>query len=153
MPGPIPKPVAIRQRVNKASTRSTLPTEAESLGNVVPDLPVRTEPWHPMVIEWWESVWRSPMASQFLDADLRGGLYLLADLMQMRWTKEGLALIDVAKEIRHQEVRFGLSPIDRRRLEWAVSQDDTSPAKAPPQQARGKGGKRPRDPRRVLKVV
>lgn len=94
------------------------------------------------------------MASEYLDTDMKGGLYLLADLHQLRWTlRDGMALKDVAIEIRLQEVRFGLSPIDRARLRWTVEQGETAAEKT---EAR-RGDKAPknakRDPRAVLKMV
>lgn len=151
--GPAPKPAAMRQRRNKTSTRAQLPTEAEAADYEVPDLHDRDdgEAWHPNVLEWWASVWRSPMAREFLDADMKGGLYLLADLHQLRWTATSrTALLDAAKEIRLQEVRFGLSPIDRRRLQWEIARGEEaerrrSKAKSP-QKSEG-------DPRAALKAV
>lgn len=107
------------------------------------------------VLEWWQSVWRSPMAAEFLDAELRGGMYLLAELHQKRWTAESTTeLLEVAKEIRLQEARFGLSPIDRRRLQWQVGKGEggTSPSSSSPKRERSP--RRPvKDPRSVLKAV
>lgn len=151
--GPAPKPVALRQRRNKTSTNAQLPSQDEASSFDVPELFDRQdgEAWHPGVIEWWESVWRSPMAQEFLDADMKGGLYLLADLHQLRWTVEGRsALVDVAKEIRLQEVRFGLSPIDRRRLQWEVARgEEAERRRTAPGRARVEEG----DPRAALKAV
>jgi hypothetical protein len=108
-----------------------------------------------MVTEWWESVWRSPMASEYLDADMRGGLYLLADLHERRWREreDATALVKLASEIRLQEVRFGLSPVDRSRLQWEVERGEQAAEKV---QARRKAKAPPRkvvDPRSVLKAV
>src|SRR5262245_10403231 len=83
---PVRKPDATRQRRNKVTTAAQLPTAEEASENTVPKLPPRgkdkdgkTLRWHPMVVRWWASVWRSPMASEYLDADMTGGLYMLAD--------------------------------------------------------------------------
>lgn len=160
--GPNPKPAHLRQRRNKTPGEAKLPTRESSLGNDVPELPARApdkdgkvEDWHPMVKEWWASVWRSPMASEYLDADMRGGLYLLADLHQLRWIlRDGMLLKDVASEIRLQEVRFGLSPIDRSRLRWTIDQGERA---AEQTEARREGkspkGSKQKDPRAVLKMV
>lgn len=152
--GPPPKPAALRQRRNKTSTRAQLPTEAEAAGFEVPELHERDdgEAWHPNVLEWWESIWRSPMAREFLDADMRGGLYLLADLHQVRWTTTSrTGLLEAAREIRLQEVRFGLSPIDRRRLQWEVARGEEAERRRseskPPKANDGD------DPRAALKAV
>jgi hypothetical protein len=107
-----------------------------------------------MVLEWWASLWRSPMASEYLDADMRGGLYLLADLHQLRWESRGSAdvLRQVAAEIRLQEVRFGLSPIDRNRLRWTIDAGERAAEQTEVRRARTVA--RPtKDPRNVLKVV
>lgn len=74
--------------------------------------------WHRMTRAWWRDVWHSPMASQYVQADIHG-LYRLAVLIDQFWsdpTKE------LAAEIRLQQQAFGLSPIDRRRLEWSIEE-------------------------------
>lgn len=156
MPGPPPKPAALRQRRNGNNLGANLPAESETAANEVPELFDRDDeqPWHPKVVEWWESVWRSPMSAEYLGADMRGGLFLLADLHQLRWTATSrTALLEAAKEIRLQEVRFGLSPIDRRRLQWEVARGEEAERKTknhrPPKPPKSDG----EDPRQVLKVV
>src|SRR5229473_267202 len=117
---PAPKPPALRQRRNRSSTSATLPRADVAAKNVVPPLPKRaaTERWHPMVKAWWTAIWTSPMAAEYLEAD-KDDLYVLAELRQdfykVRTPGERQRL---AAEIRQQSVRFGLSPIDRRRLQW-----------------------------------
>lgn len=110
-----------------------------------------------MVKEWWDSVWRSPMASEYLDADMRGGLYLLADLHQARWDarQDPRELVNVAKEIRLQEVRFGLSPVDRSRLQWEVEKgEEAVERRTKRKETKKRGSKEPlADPRSVLKAV
>ena len=149
MKGPTPKPNQTRQRRNKHSTNAQLPPPEEARRNEVPDMHERDGGWHPMVVQWWKAVWQSPMAQEYLDADMRGGLYLLADLHQARWNADNPKdLINVAKEIRLQEIRFGLSPIDRRRLQWEVAKAEkvtkrrTPPAPNPSD-----------DPRKALKAI
>jgi hypothetical protein len=155
MPPP-PKPPHLRQRRNKATTAANLPSSAESAGNDVP--PMCDHPagdWHPMVKEWWASVWRSPMASEYLDADKRGGLYQLLMLHQDFWSAESAKnRVEVAKEIRLQEVRFGLSPIDRRRLQWTVEQGEAAAERTETRREARKAPKaRAVDPRRALKLA
>src|SRR5688572_19583480 len=119
MPGPAPKPPGLRQRRNRASTRSVLPSVEESKKRKVPPLPPReskTEKWHPRVLDWWKKLWKSPMAAEFLDVEIVSGLHLIAELQQRRYTVTDLKeLIAIAAELRQQEVRFGVSPLDRRR--------------------------------------
>lgn len=159
--GPLAKPDHLRQRRNKMPAPATLPTAESSAGNAVPPLPDRNPDkdgnavrWHPNVVEWWESVWRSPMASEYLDADMRGGLYLLADLHQLRWTlRDSLALKEIAGEIRLQEVRFGLSPSDRSRLRWAIDQGETATERTEARRERKAPPKATKDPRSLLKAI
>lgn len=156
---PLPKPPGLRQRRNVVPGAARLPTAASSAANKVPTLPDRDpdsggEPadWHPMVLRWWASVWRSPMASEYLDADMQGGLYLLADLHQLRWTlRDSTALKEIAGEIRLQEVRFGLSPIDRRRLQWEVEKGDQAVERTETRRRSKQASAK--DPRDVLKVM
>lgn len=158
MPGPAPKPPGLRQRRNKVSTRSVLPSVTESKKRKVPPLPKReaqTEKWHPRVLEWWKALWKSPMAGEYLDVEVQSGLYLLAELHQKRWTTRDLKeFVALSAEIRQQEVRFGLSPVDRRRLQWEVEKGEQASertqrrqkAKDVDKQREGK------DPRDLMKV-
>lgn len=131
-PGPPPKDPRLRQRRNKTSTAAKLslvPTGIE-----VPDLPERTirhpetgEPmvreWHPRATEFWADIWESPMAPEFLKAD-HHGLYILLTLVDAYWRRMDDGQVtganELAKEIRMQRQCFGLTPVDRRRLQWEV---------------------------------
>lgn len=152
--GPLPKPDALRQRRNPRPAAQTLPTEEQSASQEVPPLPPRTEgDWHPMAAEWWATVWRSPMASQWLAADMKGGLYRLAELWHAFWTAStSAARMEIAKELRLQETGFGLTPMDRKRLEWEIDKrEDAAPVAE--EQRKAVGAPDPRsDPRAVLKL-
>lgn len=91
------------------------------------------------------------MAAEFLDSDVKGGLYLLAELYQQLWAGEAADVGRLAAEIRQQEVRFGLSPIDRRRLQWEIEKaeqaDERTRSRRQRRQLEGK------DPREILKVA
>ena len=155
MPGPAPKPSALRQRRNRETTRSLLPTEAESADSAVPKLSGllldAKEKWHPMVTQWWEAVWKSPMASEYLAAD-KEALFMLARLHQDFWTADTQKERQIiAAEIRQQGVRFGLSPIDRRRLQWEVEKGDQAVERTTSRRQRTNASGK--DPREVLKVV
>lgn len=154
MRGRLPKSPETRQRRNRTTTAATFALD-ENRGNKVPPLPKReksTERWHPNVLTWWKSVWQSPMASEFLDTEMRGALYLLAELYQRRWTADTTSdLVNVAKEIRLQETRFGLSPIDRRRLQWEIEKAEDAAERS--EKRRAKKPDPAKDPRDVLKAV
>jgi hypothetical protein len=149
MRGPPPKAPGTRQRRNRVLGAATLPSTQDAAKNRVPALPTRPGGWHVRVSEWWRAIWRSPMASEWLDSDLHGGLSMLAALYQLRWTADNPAdLVRVAAEIRLQESRFGLSPTDRRRLQWEVSRGEEAEER---RKARKPSARQ--DPRDVLKFV
>ena len=116
MPGPLPKDPQLRQRRNKATTRTTLEATGPQRGRA-PQLP-RGRAWRTETRRWWRSVWHSPMAAEYLDADVHG-LFRLAVLVDEFWTEPTPKL---AGEIRLQQQAFGLTPLDRRRLEWSIEQ-------------------------------
>jgi hypothetical protein len=85
----------------------------------MPTLPKRRpdqKKWHPWTLAWWQLVWESPMRSEYLESDVPG-LVALA-ILKDNFTRDPKPTL--AAEIRLQEQRFGLSPIDRRRLQWEV---------------------------------
>jgi hypothetical protein len=83
------------------------------------------------------------MASEYLRSD-EHGLLLLAELIEAFWREPSTKL---ASEIRLQGQGFGLTPIDRRRLQWEVQrveQEGQRRRPAPPPTT---------DPRRALHAV
>ena len=143
MPGPMPKDPRIRQRANKASTRTTLEATAPQRGRA-PRLP-RGHDWRPETRSWWRSVWHSPMAAEYLDSDVHG-LYRLAVLVDAFWTAPEPKL---AGEIRLQQQAFGLTPLDRRRLEWSIEQVEGASSRRQQRSAQ-RVGEQAADPRQVL---
>jgi len=113
MPGPVPKPPGQRRRRNKAVKAEQLPAISAKATPILPDsdgLLERTR-------EWWKTVWSSPMAAVFLEADV-AALARLASLVNRVHRGESSARL--LGEIRALEDRFGLSPLARRRLQWEV---------------------------------
>jgi len=104
--------------------------------------------WHPMTVAWWRDVWHSPMAAEYVQADLHG-LSRLAVLIDAFWLEPSTAL---ASEIRLEQQAFGLTPIDRRRLEWQVAQTEDVTTKHKQRQVR-RAHEGDSDARDVLKVV
>lgn len=115
--GPTPKNPATRARRNKAATAAAMDPELNK-DRVVPPLPSRPrgKKWHPMTVAMWEDIWRSPMAAEYLQADLHG-LYILVELVDAFHRTPSIAL---AAEIRQHRIPYGITPIDRRRLDWVV---------------------------------
>jgi len=87
------------------------------------------------------------MASEYLptDVDGLGRLALLIDSFYNRPDPKMLG------EIRLQEARFGLSPVDRSRLQWEVQKGEEAERKRKP--LTPKTDPHPADPRGVLGVV
>jgi hypothetical protein len=111
-------------RRNKSVTRSTLTRDHDI---VMPDLPPAADidGWHPLTLQWWVDIWASPMAPEFDKSDIHG-LYILAALVDKFWWNPSK---DTAAEIRLQRVGFGLTPIDRRRLQWEIERTEDAQEK------------------------
>lgn len=128
MPGKIPTPGRRKHR-KKADL---LPAETNPIKRR-PALPkIKGLKWHPMTKIWWDSTWTSPMAGEFLRSDI-SALQMLAVLINQFWADPKPSL---AAEIRMRERSFGLTPIDRRRLEWEITKTDEAIDKREAQRAR-----------------
>ncbi|MEV6344142.1 hypothetical protein [Actinoplanes sp. NPDC051851] len=119
MPGPPPKHPGTRQRRNRTSTAATL-----SVVHDVEEPALPTRLWHEQTRSWWRDIWASPMAPEWDDSDVHG-LFNLALLVDDFWTTDDPKLRkELAAEIRQQRQGFGLTPIDRRRLQWEIERTD-----------------------------
>ncbi len=146
MPGPDPKHSSVRARQNRMSTAATLRVDPTLEPPVLPD----AVSWHPLTEAWWADVWSSPMAPEF-DASDRHGLFVLAVLVDDFWCAGSAASHrDLAAEIRQQSQRFGLSPLDRRRLQWEVERSEEAQEKGARRRARSAPAS---DPRSALKAM
>lgn len=170
MPGPAAKPAGARARRNKHSTNAQLveltPEEREEL--IVPDLPLHPmaedgRNWHFMTIAWWMDTWQSPMAQEYVDSDIHG-MYLLAVIVDDFWrAKTPRERQAAAGEIRLQAVRYGISPFDRRRLQWEIVKTEDARDRHRRRKSREAAGEPPaaaaaapvagHDPRGVLRSV
>jgi hypothetical protein len=93
------------------------------------------------------------MGAEYLKSDV-AGLLLLADLYQQFWTAPTVhEKVRFAAEIRQQESRYGLSPLDRRRLQWTVELGEAAVERtARRRRARQLPAETGQDPREVLKI-
>lgn len=148
MASPIPKPAATRQRRNKVSTARTLAVVHDVVAPVLPDL---EGGWHEMTAAWWADVWSSPMAPEYDASDLHG-LYLLARLVDAAWRAESPTSLTVLMgEMRLQRQCFGLTPIDRRRLQWEIDRGEQAAVKTEQRRTpRPVAKEGEEDPRRLL---
>lgn len=136
MPQP-KKDASVRARANRASTAATL---ADGRTVIRPSLPVRYAatdgerveiPWQSATVDWWNDLWASPMAAEYHASD-KHALFILAALVDQFWISPDQKL---AGEIRLQRQAFGLTPYDRRRLEWTIETAEESKDRG--QQRRG----------------
>lgn len=146
MPRP-PKDPKTRQRRNRDATAATLIDSSPLLDGKKPKLPAlstlgREGKWHKYVLEWWAEIWSSPMASEYTQPDVHG-LVMLMDMQDRYWKGE----TDLGAEIRLQRQCYGLTNLDRRRLQWEIKRVEAGKSKVPERP------KRQGDPRSVLKAV
>lgn len=146
---------SVRARANKASTAATL--TADGPAREVPDLPGRPDglEWHPAVLEFWEDVWSSPMAGEYVASDVHQ-LVMLAYLKHDFYTGESATdRIKAAVEIRLQRQAFGLDPYARRRLEWTIEGAEEAKDRGARRRAGNGGAGKPAgaDPRAGLRAV
>jgi hypothetical protein len=136
-----PKPPGARRRRNAGQSQwQELPAEGRK--GEIPE--PRTQRKLGEVAErYWDTLWTSPMAVTFTDADIQP-LTRLAVLVDDRDRSEsGEGLIEIIEsaytegevevvvgrfvgdgEIRQLEDRYGISPLARRRLQWEIKQGD-----------------------------
>lgn len=128
----LPKPASQRQRRNRPSSASTLragpddgrPQRAPTLD--------KGHDWHSETRRWWRDIWHSPMAPEYLKTDGHG-LTRLALLVDDFWRADTASIrMKLSAEIRHLGALFGLTPIDRRRLQWEVERVESTVRKRPP---------------------
>lgn len=81
--------------------------------------------WASPVVDWWQSIWTSPMSSEFVDADIHG-LY-----MACVYLHESLnPYYRVADRLKNAQAwekaiaSYGLSPTSRSSLKWSISQGE-----------------------------
>lgn len=142
-----------RARANRASTAATL-TAASTWK---PGLPasVREDGWHPQTLAWWSDVWDAPMSGEFHESDMHQ-LVVLACLMDDFFTATSRSMrTSISAEIRQHRTAFGLTPYDRRRLEWTIEQVDEAKDRGRQRRER-QGVEQPAagaDPRGILRAV
>lgn len=150
---PVPKDPSTRARRNKTSTNAILRPVANPK---IPALP-KGRHWNSETRAWWKDVWSSPMAPEYDDSDFHA-IQRLAMLVDVYYSAsiEGdvSVMLKLAAEIRMQEQRFGLTPIDRRRLQWTIDQGEAAEEKTAKRRAAKRAAAGPKavpdDPRSML---
>jgi hypothetical protein len=108
----LPKPPSQRRRQNRIAGERVIPADAkrEAMPELVGDYTDETR-------RWWQQVWKSPIATMYLDCDTPG-LELIAMLVDR--VNRGTASAALLGELRQREDRYGLNPLSRRRLGWEI---------------------------------
>ena len=150
MPGPVPKDPKIKQRRNKEITHGKFVDDNPITD--VPELPKRRRKWRVETLAWWADVWASPMRDEYINADTHG-LFVLADIVDQYWraSSKGENTTGLATEMRLQRQCFGLTPIDRRRLQWEIQRGEEAEGKRTPKKPVAVPNAE--DPRKALKSV
>lgn len=126
----------------------------------IPVLPDRPGGWHEQTRTWWADVWSSPMSNEWHESDVHN-VFVCALLYDDMWSADtATARQKAASEFRQQRASLGLTPYDRRRLEWTIETADEAKAKGARRRAGAasggqQSGKRPatKDPRAGLHAV
>lgn len=125
MPGPAPKDPSVRARRNKSSTRAVLASDPDI---EAPPLPEGIG-WHSLTVRWWESLWESEMAPQYIDMDVHG-LYRVAMLYNDYWLAESpKERAEIQVRLEKADADYGTNPMARRRLEWQIEQSEDAKSK------------------------
>ena len=148
--GRMPKPAHMRQNRTKKAGATNLSGPDQEQQERVKTPPLQNpdkRKFHRLTRAWWRRVWESPMAGEYLPTDI-DGLARLAILVDNYYLNPGKELL---AEIRLQEARFGLSPVDRSRLQWEIVKGEEAERKRRPPQRQQEAS--PIDPRGILGVV
>ena len=116
--GPRPKPEGTRTGHGSIkSTKALLPADSMVKADI-PPLPAHPlgVKWHVLALKTWADLWHSPMASQYVEADV-AGLFRIVVLTQAFMTTPTAS---ISAELRQLSFNYGLSPMDRRRLQWTI---------------------------------
>lgn len=79
--------------------------------------------WAGPVVDWWQDIWSSPMANEFVDSDIHG-LYLACYYFHESLNPfyKASDRIAFAKQFENAIKNYGLTPSARESLRWQVAQ-------------------------------
>lgn len=141
---------SVRARANRASTAAVLPQRVERKS--LPALPAERE-WSDQTVAWWRQLWSAPMSAEYHESDSTQ-LVVLAYLMDDFFTAESRTMrMNIAAEIRQQRAAFGMTPYDRRRLEWTIESAEEAKDRGRARRGRSEPASPAADPRKGLRAV
>ena len=113
----------------RTGTKAVLVERLTADDDPTPRLPARPSGWHSQTESWWADIWASPMSNEWHESDIHN-LFVCAMLYDDMWCGEtATARQKAASEFRQQRAVLGLTPYDRRRLEWTIEVADESKAR------------------------
>lgn len=116
-------------RLARTGSKADLVERLTADDDPTPQLPDRPDGWHQMTRDWWADVWASPMSDEWHESDIHN-LFVCAMLYDDMWCGEtATARQKAAAEFRQQRAVLGLTPYDRRRLEWTIEEADEKKAR------------------------
>lgn len=123
-------------------------TETVDIAPALPERGKNEKPWHPETLEFWRLVWSSPMAAEYLPADVPG-------LVKLAKLEDEFNYGDHERiaEIRLQRQCFGLTPLDRRRLQWEIERGEAAEARQKERKKAQAASKKTRRSRDVLRAI
>jgi hypothetical protein len=121
MPVP-PKPADQRRNRNRKIAGEWVVLD-EVYSGPIPRMPKLADEWTDDSKRWWRAIWRTPMATQWLD-DV-GSLAILAFVRQ-RLLGGDMRLLS---EVRQWSDDFGLTPKGRQMRRWVISEKDAERAR------------------------
>ena len=151
------KHASVRARANRAATAATLP--AAGRAGAAPLLPqLDDREWSPLTLAWWRDLWSSPMSTEYHQSDSHQ-IVVLAMLMDDFFTATSRTMrTAISAEIRQHRQAFGLTPYDRRRLEWQIETTEDAKDRGRARRERSttapsKAAQPATDPRSILRAV
>lgn len=99
--------------------------------------------WSPAVVRWWEAIWSSPMASEFVKADIHGlflGCYYLHESLNPFYKLTDR--VNAAKAFENTLKNYGLTPSARESLRWNIAQGQAAQKRTDQIRASSSAGKK-----------
>jgi hypothetical protein len=115
--GPPPKKASERRNRNPKQAGDWVQLPAEGRKGRIPALP---KGFARSTQAWWKKIWRSPMATQWSEADIPALIELA--MLRERLVEDGK--ISVAGEVRLRSDQFGLTPEGRQKRRWVITDED-----------------------------
>lgn len=132
MPGPAPTHKDQRRRRNKPASGDWVVLPVENDGPV-PELPkLKGVRWLKTTREWWMTIWASPMATQWQEADVPGLVEMAMFRQQMFETDRLEERLKLADQVQKRGDKYGLTPKGRKDLRWVVTEEDAESAGVTP---------------------